>query len=194
MQNCEPIISRIIPTINQKKNTLPKSKFYQFFRKPLTRFIHGCILFINAFDCRALEYFRDPVSANSDGTRFYSLRYAVREWTGDPCHPPPLDPRCSVEIPTWSSAEFKVPREHRRSCEMIGFRSVDHPNDSVEPCFLPCVSAHMDFCVPDRQCDLTDRIYVKLIFLIFPPILPRIENERWVRTELDTTKLATFNS
>lgn len=108
--------------------------------------------------------------------------------------PPPLDPRCSVEIPTWSSAEFKVPREHRRSCEMIGFRSVDHPNDSVEPCFLPCVSAHMDFCVPDRQCDLTDRIYVKLIFLIFPPILPRIENERWVRTELDTTKLATFNS
>lgn len=52
-------------------------------------------------------------------------------------HVIPLDSRCSVEIPTWSSAEFKVPREHRRSCEMIGFRSVDHPNDSVEPCFLP---------------------------------------------------------
>lgn len=49
-----------------------------------------------------------------------------------------------VEIPTWSSAEFKVPREHRRSCEMIGFRSVDHPNDSVEPCFLvaPRVRTH----------------------------------------------------
>lgn len=49
----------------------------------------------------------------------------------------PLDP-CRVEIPTWSSAEFKVPREHRRSCEMIGFRSADHSNDysSVEPCFL----------------------------------------------------------
>ena len=54
-----------------------------------------------------------------------------------------------VQIPTWSSAEFKVPREHRRSCEMIGFRSVDRPNDSVEPRLLAdlCVSLHMNFCI-----------------------------------------------
>lgn len=73
----------------------------------------------------------------------------------------PLDP-CRVEIPTWSSAEFKVPREHRRSCEMIGFRSADHSNDysSVEPLLSRCTAscAHtLHFCIRDRQCDLTDQ-------------------------------------
>lgn len=84
------LTSQIIPKLNQKKNTFPKSEFYQFFRNQcpiLARFI-GCS--INAFDCRPLEYFRDPVSVNFDGARFYSLRYAVCEWTGDPCHPPSI--------------------------------------------------------------------------------------------------------
>ena len=62
----------------------------QFFRmlNYVARFIGCCS--INAFDCRPLEYFRDPVPVNFDGARFYSLRYAVCEWTGDPCHSPSI--------------------------------------------------------------------------------------------------------
>lgn len=114
----------------------------------------------------------------------------------------PLDP-CRVEIPTWSSAEFKVPREHRRSCEMIGFRSADHSNDysSVEPLLSRCTAscAHtLHFCIRDRQCDLTDQP-CETYFSNSLPFLSRLKSRRLAMASNRTRnnkqeKLVTFNS